>query len=282
MRSILAGLRQLVLPWGARTAPRTVIGGEDPIAASLDQFSALVFYPFDDIVYLLGATVGIVPEVGELHIRLGSLGNVRASVLNASYHRGLDDFDVTLAGFGVDSLQIGNDARTITIGDPFTAPKDTDRLSLNGTELVVNNAEVAFSASIAADDSSTVATYNGATFQDIPGAPTATFVKKGTATRIKMEMHVTAYTSANFITPRFGLELDDGAGTVVDTEICGWRTSWTGREQFSGVAFCSDATMAPGTYTVTPRWRKAAGGAGDIGREAFDDISYCVSEVTEA
>lgn len=44
MRSILAGLRTLVVPWGATQPPRIVIGTDDPLAQSLSQESAIVFY----------------------------------------------------------------------------------------------------------------------------------------------------------------------------------------------------------------------------------------------
>lgn len=271
MRSILAGLRQLIVPWGSRTAPRIVIGGEDPILVAANREAGIVFYLSDTaaLVHAIQAPPG--DDLPQYNVFTATTDGApfTAQILDVIYEISSQTIKrVDVANDGVDVLGLGLGAAI------------TDLVSA-GSRLFIHDWEVAFSETIAADDSSSVATYNGATFQDIPGAPTSTFVKKGTNTRIKMEMHVTAYTSANFITPRFGLELDDGAGTVVDTEICGWRTSWTGREQFSGVAFCSDATMAPGTYTVTPRWRKAAGGAGDIGREAFDDISYCVSEVTD-
>lgn len=55
MRSVLAGLRNLVVPWGATGAtPRTVLGQDDPAVGAAGLSSGLVLYQDDHTAYVLG------------------------------------------------------------------------------------------------------------------------------------------------------------------------------------------------------------------------------------
>lgn len=111
MRSILAGLRRLVIPWGSRTAPRIVLGTDDPLAVATFQDAAMVFYFNDTHAMVMAIEQDGFPDpetAGQLHIFAGSTdGSFLAQYLDC-------DYDVTLnesrcqVGANVDTLFLGS------------------------------------------------------------------------------------------------------------------------------------------------------------------------------
>lgn len=275
MRSILAGLRQLIVPWGARTAPRVVIGGEDPLVTAAGLEAGIAFYVSDDqgFVHAVNVDGSDFPNYNFFTASLGS--SITARILDVTYQLSLERVDtVEIAADNVGSLQLGVGQGVTPGAESILLGHEDSRLFFQGRQIAFN--EVA--------DNQPVSTASGntalAAFAAVPGVPTATFTKTGLLTRARLELHITGFAAAAGIRPAFGIRLDDGAGTVVDTELCGWPVSFTGREQFSGVDIIS---LAPATYTVTVIWRKVSGPAGNVSRLINDDAcSFAVSEVTEA
>ncbi len=293
MRSILAGLRQLVLPWGARTAPRTVIGGEDPIAVSMDFFSALVFYPFDDIAFLLGSRQ--FGDLGQVSLILAEEGTEIGEIFEATYDRSTGLIDrVDLASSEVTQVYIGS-ATTDDIligsfiGDPWTQRISLDAETIRlrtgagssrpvpeiqvgtdtaGFEIESNegiNAGAAFSTT-------------SATFVNVTGAPTVSFTKRWNDTRVRIDHHMT-------------IQIDN-AGTGMESAI-----EIDGTNYRTGRWYCAAAAVAgqpflvgghrvvsgipAGTYTVRPRVRRYVGAANVIWAATDSYCSFTVAEVLE-
>lgn len=68
MRSILAGLRKLVVPWGVSTGPRVVIQTDDPIMAYLNLSAAVMWYWNDNTAFMWAVEQSGSPNYGQLHL----------------------------------------------------------------------------------------------------------------------------------------------------------------------------------------------------------------------
>lgn len=111
MRSILAGLRRLVIPWGSRTAPRIVMATDDPMAEALFQDAAIIFYFNETHAMILSIEQDGFPDpttAGQLHIFAGrSDGTFLAQYLDCDYDVTLDESRCQV-GANVDTLFLGS------------------------------------------------------------------------------------------------------------------------------------------------------------------------------
>jgi len=96
MRSILAGLRRLVVPWGATSGPRVVIATDDPIMDSLSQDAAIMWYWNDDHAFMASVEQSGSPDFGQFHLFATTAGFALAQYLDCDYDIATSDSEVTL------------------------------------------------------------------------------------------------------------------------------------------------------------------------------------------
>jgi hypothetical protein len=114
VRSILAGLRRLVIPWGASGAtPRVVLDADDPILQALSQEAGIGFYYADQRAFFLlvehsGGTLGQFTIAG-ISDQPGEFSDVQLIRLEHDYTSGADE------------VQIGTTADVSRIGSIVTA-----------------------------------------------------------------------------------------------------------------------------------------------------------------
>ena len=133
MRSFLAGLRRLVIPWAASgNQPRVVIATDDPLALELGQDAAVVFYWWDGRGFLAAVEdSGGTGNIGQFRI----MG--RAGLRTAQYI----DIDYNVANPLADNLNLRGGAGSVRVQSDrfFTAwgPLGIDIESWNGTVALI-------------------------------------------------------------------------------------------------------------------------------------------------
>lgn len=286
MRSVLAGLRTLFIPWGRRHAPRTVIGA-DPIAESVDQFSALAFYPFDDRAYLLG--VEQFPGFGILSLLLAGENTFVSTILRVVYDQALDRVTrVEVASQDVDQLFLGAGAGDVIIGHDTTTVNmslETSRLDIYGPGgdqplMLVGFREVGFNvANIHMLTPPAPAGLTSAAPITITGASTTSFVKVSNSTQVEVFMSGGGFIGAGAgASVTFGILVSGGVGDF--SIVKGSFSVLSNRIQFSATRLL--AAFPAGTYTITPRWFRSAGASTVIMDATDASLSVQIKEVIEA
>lgn len=101
MRSVLAGLRRLVIPWGARTGPRIVL--DTGAGAPLGQSAAQMFFFDTNLAYMLSVenSGGVFGQMSLSAVRTNPPFFL-AQVIGARYEFATDD---VFANFGVNCIE---------------------------------------------------------------------------------------------------------------------------------------------------------------------------------
>lgn len=289
MRSILAGLRSLVVPWGRRTAPRIVIGGEDPIATAFGQDAAIVFYVSDTQAYILSTDDA--GGFGQLFLTywptLGtSLGLMTATVDLATEVMTRAD----LFSSPCDLTTLGISSSRVWIGDG--PGLDTQRIDLNADEIRFGSAgypelkmdlrTLGFEVAIVNQTPPPATTTALAAYANIAGATTATFEKRYDNTAVELYMGIGMFSTAGGTVGQYGLNISGGFG---DQTIGQVLLSSPSVENCASavvrVPGLSGGGLPAGTYTLTPRWRRTAG-AGTLTLTASSGtLSYYAREIIE-
>ncbi|GFJ92488.1 hypothetical protein [Phytohabitans rumicis] len=128
MRSVLAGLRRLVIPWGARTGPRIVLA--TGLTAPLSD-AAILFYVDETRAYLI-----------DVDLSGGVLGEFGLSLVNLQSMTPLDVLRVS-AGGGTGTQM------TLTIGEDVM---QTVLRALGSAGITVNPADIAIVGPVAVDN----------------------------------------------------------------------------------------------------------------------------------
>jgi hypothetical protein len=110
----------LVIPWGSRSAPRIVLGTDDPLAVAAFQDAAMVFYYRDDQAFIVSVEQVGVPDpedYGQLHVFAGdSAGNFLSQYLDC-------DYDVTNTA---SRMQLGGQVDVLHIGAGGVTSRDVN------------------------------------------------------------------------------------------------------------------------------------------------------------
>lgn len=115
MRSILAGLRRLVVPWGATTGPRVVIATDDPLMVALSQDAAILWYWNDTHAFIASVEQSGSPDFGQFHLfAADQSGFFLAQFIDIDYDIAAVDSQLTLGGNVNRSNLSANDNVSIT------------------------------------------------------------------------------------------------------------------------------------------------------------------------
>lgn len=122
-----------------------------------------------------------------------------------------------------------------------------------------------------------------ASFVPITGAPTATFEKARTRTRVRLDMSATVQIDNAGTGLEIGLNLDDGT-TSTDVFIARWYLAAAGSagQPFPVTGHRLALLLDAGTYTVTPIMRRYTGAANCIWPSTNGHLSFMVAEVMES
>jgi hypothetical protein len=290
VRSFLAGLRQLIVPWGRRHAPRIVIGGEDPIANSLDLDSAIVFYLTDTRVALLAADTD--GTFGYLRLSIAEQGAAIAQILDVYYDISADQVtQVQVAASNVDAAIFGGGATTAQLGgfdtttvrirseDQVIIKKSADApLPLDPPEIILGNKTLGFETQISNQTPPPAdTTAVGPVAWDTIGATTKQFVKQYDDSRAEIHMGVGMFSTAGGTVGQYGVRISGFADVLVgqvllsspSVENAGWAVAEV------------PGPMPAGTYTLTPLWRRASGAGTLTITASSGTLSYKASEIIE-
>lgn len=126
-----------------------------------------------------------------------------------------------------------------------------------------------------AGSTTTSAAFANYPWTPIPVLPSIAKIGNAGNTEIEVTMHVTSYVNDAATGPEFGVNING-----VDYVTC--RHAPTNpvvqRFQSSGVVRTTGGTLAKGTYTITPRWRRHSGG-GTCQADVVDYLSISAKEV---
>lgn len=108
MRSVLAGLRRLVVPWGARgNTPRVVLGTGDPALNVIGQLAGMVWYWRDKKAYVM--SVDPFGDHGQFHFHVVDDGAIAAEIFNMDYDEtsGATAFSFNVPTNFIDGIRMG-------------------------------------------------------------------------------------------------------------------------------------------------------------------------------
>lgn len=117
-------------------------------------------------------------------------------------------------------------------------------------------------------------TTTNAAFTNLPGPPTCTIVKAYTSTRLKINAVVATFSTLANTAVDLGV-------LVNGTDYLVWHmvhNPANTHDAYGGTIFVPAAGLTAGSYTVTGRWRRPAGG-GTITMNADDYFNMTVEEV---
>lgn len=257
MRSILAGLRQLVVPWGRRHAPRIVIGGEDPIAQSTGQDSALVFYFTDTRAFLVATdTFG---DFGTFYIYTAQQGSFISQLFEVTHRISTDVTErVDVAQSNVELLTLGLGCAEVDIGDS----PDTTRVAITGTDISLIGTpqlgarDLGFDLVVSNQTPPPAdTTVSGPVAWDTIGVTTATFTKQAADTDIEIGMSIGMFSTAGGTVGQYGISISGGIGD----QLIGQVLLSSPSVENAASAVIRVTGVPAGTYTLTPRWRRTAG-----------------------
>lgn len=129
MRSFIAALRRLVVPWGATTGPRVVIATDDPIMESLSQDAAIMWYWNDTHAFMASVEQSGSPDFGQFHLFATTAGFALAQFIDCDYDIAGPTSRISI-GQNADQSDIAAN-NEIDISAPVITI-DTDSLELQG------------------------------------------------------------------------------------------------------------------------------------------------------
>lgn len=247
MRSFLAGLRRLIVPWGARPTDSAVIidGAPDPILIASGQEAAIIFQYSPDGVVRRGFVLSVESSAGtngELHL-------FQTDFVAPLFDQQLADFVAAENGSG--SIRFGNVMNDGSFGVQWNAAGD-----LTGANFPPPTATTEGPTARVLESTAS------ATFVNFSGNPSFTYSKVfGTTagTTLIVLWSATVFFSANTAGVEFAVRID-GTDYVVaklaPTTLTGIRMQVSGSTQIGG--------LSAGNKTITPRWRRIGVGNAQV------------------
>lgn len=268
MRSILAGLRKLVIPWGEKVNKRIVLGSDDPVAVAANADPSIVFYwgGGDPGGYILHSETQA-PAWGKWSVSAANPGGILGTYMDAWWEFGLTQAFLDIA-YGISYASVG--AEQVELGIPGT----TTLLNAMGKALgnSIENRNV---------NSGTTTSTNVGSFADF-GDGALVFSKAQDDTQILVTLSATFYVTDANTGVEFGVRTDiGGPGTFYP--ICGLNPTIPALNHLavSGTLLIPAGSYPQNAYNFTPVWRRSAG-AGTVRRDFNDRLSFTVQEVASA
>jgi hypothetical protein len=293
MRSVLAGLRTLVLPWGAaQSQPAVVIGPDVPAelttyyAAFGDTVQAAIMLRFSGSAYLYDALV-----TGAGYYR--AFGRVSAGGTVEEFFRmqggagGPYDFYWdrtpinTLYGDGVNTFNwqytVGANILTEGVIRAFSTgqiqAQTPGKITVDGVVVAASQDGVSAAAVTSGNDSTTSASY--ANLAGTGSQTSFSFTKRygSSDTRIKVNLAASFFLNVAASTKvSFGV-LINGTDTEIVAVLCNPISTHT---HISATGYITG--VQAGTYTVQGRWKRVSG-AGTPTRDTNDWLTITAEEV---
>lgn len=287
VRSFLAGLRQLVVPWGARNAPRIVIGGEDPLAQFFSQDAAIVFYVSADQAFLLSSDT--FANFGQFFLSYIHPGAPIIGILDVTVDLNTDTPTRVDVVSGTSALTtFGGDSAHVQLGDgPSGATARLDlgadqiRLGQFGyPEVLLAVRQLGFEVEIVNQTPPPATTYALGAFANIAGATTTVFNKRYDDTRVELYMSIGMFATAGGTVGQYGLNISGGFGDQLIGQVL--LSSPSVENCASAVVRVPGASgggLPAGAYTLTPRWRRTVGGGTLTLTASSGTLSYSAREI---
>lgn len=290
--------RDLIVPGDAGPGdPRIVISDVDPTDPSAFGDILVSFYVGESEVFVFGAK----KEVdNRYHLRIYARQGVSGAYSTLAQFADLiydstdpsgdgDSFELIGAsragvGAGQTSLRLASNLMQMfgtqllldhPVGDMEVIL--TGQLRIPAGELTLDGGERVFAGKTGNSLTATTGTTVSGSYVDMPGPKdTSSIVKRSATSRLKVEMHVTAFVTGAAAGAQFGLQVPAGTGTT--TNVCRMDfEAVAARKQASGVRYLGG--IAAGTVNARARWFRDAG-AGTLNVNAADDvISMSIEEV---
>lgn len=177
------------------------------------------------------------------------------------------------------SDEISADAALFRVKNNGTDPDSfrVEYLSGSPTTIQVDEKTLGFQECTVNQTPPAAATTTSATYVNITGATTGTFVKEHDATDVAIFMGLAPFSTAGGTVARFGLNFSGGVGDVTVGQVLLSSPSI----ENAGAAVTKVTGMPAGTYTVTPRWLRVAGAGTLTLTTSSGTTSFCVREVIE-
>ncbi len=258
MRSVLAGLRRLVVPWGARPTDSAVIidGDPEPVLVAAGQEAAVIWQYSPDGTTHRGFIMSVEPSVG--FDQGGQLFLYETDFQLPLFTQQLLDFTAFTDGSGQVNIALTADAGIFLA---WNADK-----SYAGSRIPPPKASNYWAAR-AVDSTATVA------YADFVGSPSFQFEKEFDHTDIRVDMHSTWFASTTTTGVAFGVNISGDNHEVAvlsSTVAAGVHLQVSGTRVITGVG--------SGLRTFKPIWRRY-NGSGTCQANADDLVSISVSEV---